>query len=127
MEQAIEFAVGVVCVVIGLSCLLHRADWQAWLDGLRLKGRSESLTVGMVGLGVSALIVGFHPVWSGIPLIVTLIGVAGIIEGAVYLLFPAALPRALSLFAPHPRLFTVWSVAVILLGAVILHGWWMGR
>jgi ABC-type uncharacterized transport system permease subunit len=51
----------------------------------------------MFVLFLSSFIVAFHPVWHGPFMIVTLIGVLGLIEGGLYLLFPGALRRILGL------------------------------
>lgn len=124
MVLAIQFAVGICCFVIGLSMLFHRFDWLAWLDGLRHKGKPETLVIGMTGLFISSLILGFHQVWSGVPLIVTLIGLIGVIEGTVYLLCPSMFPKMLACLVPHSRFFVLWGILATVLGVIILCEWW---
>jgi len=125
MELAIEFAVGVSYLVIGLSCFLHTQVWLEWMESIRKKGRQKSIVLGMVGLMLSSFIVGFHPVWSGLPALVTILGVMGMLEGSLYLLFPNALLSVVRFFAPaRASLFRGISLVIVLLSILILYGWW---
>jgi hypothetical protein len=88
MEQAIQFTLGVSYLVIGVSCLVHTDAWIAWMDIIREDGRRSAIVMGTIALMVSAFIVGAHPIWSGLPLLVTIIGVLGMIGG--YALSPVS-------------------------------------
>lgn len=87
MDQAIAFAASACFLSIGFSCLVHTDDWIAWLSEVQMGGRRRALGFGSLGLGLvlNALIV----------------GIGGILEGTLYLLFPGALPRILLYYAPR--------------------------
>ncbi len=125
MEQAIEFTAGIVFLVIGLSCLFRTNDWVTWLAHVRQEGRRKALSLGSIGLLLSALIVGFHPVWSGPSMLLTIIGVAGILEGTLYLLYPGSLNCILSFYEPRYKpIIRLFSLIMVLFGTIILYGWW---
>jgi len=127
MEQAIQFTLGVSYLIIGLSCLVQVNDWISWMDKIQEDGRRTAVIMGSIALMLSAFIVGAHPIWSGLPLLITLIGVIGMIEGALYLLFPGSLPFLLSFFTQkNTILIRSLSIFSIVLGAVILYIWWEG-
>lgn len=125
MELAIEFAVGFSTLIIGLSYILHPDDWRSWMLEMRVGGRQKSLSMGMVGLGISALIVGFHPIFEGKALIVTIIGILGMIEGMVYLLAPNVFPLMLTMATPTRNVTVrIMGAVIVLLALVILCSWW---
>lgn len=124
MELALEFAAGTSLLIIGLSCLFSTGDWVAWLADEQQGGRRRALGLGSLGFVLSALLVGGHPVFTGLPLLLTLIGIGGMLEGTLYLIFPGALPRILSCYAPHyDKIVRALSLAMILFGAFILYAW----
>lgn len=95
METAIQFAVGASLTVLGASCFFRTKDWIAWINDIRAQGREILLPLGALHILLGSLVVGFHPLWSGWPLVVTLIGVWAMLEGMVYLLLPAWAHRKL--------------------------------
>jgi uncharacterized protein YjeT (DUF2065 family) len=59
-----------------------------------------------------------------LPLLLTLIGIGGMLEGTLYLLFPGALPRILSYYAPrYKNIARLFSLVMILFGAIIFYAW----
>lgn len=127
MEKAIEYAAGISLLIVGLSWLVRAHDWEAWFEHIRLEGRRKALTLGAFGLILSALIVGMHPVWRGGALLLTLIGIGGMLEGTLYLLFPRSLTLILSYCAPRCRVMVrFFGLIMILFGAIILCVWWRG-
>ena len=125
MEQAVQFVAGVGFLILGLSWLFRAQDWAVWFRHIQQEDRRKALSIGTAGLIVSAMIVGAHPVWTGIPLLLTLVGVAGILESTLYLMFPGALPRILSWYGPrYQGALMFFGFLMIFFGSLILYGWW---
>lgn len=124
MELAIEFTIGVCFLVSGMSWMLRTDIWAECFARIREEGRHKALGLGLIELLISAFVVGGHPVWTGLPLLLTIIGICGMLEGTFYLLFPRALPRILLFFEPRTDALKFMGFIFILLGAVILYAWW---
>lgn len=98
--------------------------WAEWLTVVQQGGRRRALGLGSIGLILSALIVGGHPVLKGPPAIITLIGVGGMLESTLYLMFPGALPRILMCYIQHAKVATrIFGLTAILLGGICLYIW----
>lgn len=101
MLLAVELMAGLVLTALGVSYLLRMQDWIDWLGNLQLKGRRGSLTLGLVLVIGGSFVVAFHPVWQGIPLVLTLFGLFAFIKGTMILLFPGWFPGQLERLYPH--------------------------
>jgi hypothetical protein len=67
-----------------------------------------------------SLIVSFHNVWSGIPLLLTLYGWALVLKAAVYLVAPKLGLTALNRITPERvRIFIVPGIFMLVLAALI--------
>jgi len=95
MDRAIESYLAVACVVIGLSHLIRPREWVEFFVWLRGGGVAGVFANGMLSLTVGALIVGFHNVWSGAAIVITLFGWLQVLKGAVCLLAPQKAMRSL--------------------------------
>jgi hypothetical protein len=74
MERSVEVLAIVFFGVIGLSHILQHKAWAEFFILLRGKGEAGAFVDGFLNLQVAGLIIGFHNVWSGIPLVLTLVG-----------------------------------------------------
>lgn len=101
MQLAVEFMAGLVLTALGVSYLLRMQDWIDWLGNLQLKGRRGSLTLGLVLVIGGSFVLAFHPVWQGMPLVLTLLGLFAFIKGTMILLFPGWIPGQLERLYPH--------------------------
>lgn len=77
-------------LVLGLSHLIRPRAWARFVVMLRSRGEPGAFICGIVCLWVGALIVGFHQVWHGIPIVLTLFGWAQIAKALWYLTLPEA-------------------------------------
>jgi hypothetical protein len=83
MERSVE-VLAIVCFgVIGLSHILQHKAWAEFFILLRGKGEAGAFVDGFLNLPLAGFIVGFHNVWSGIPLVLTLVGWALIIKSVI--------------------------------------------
>lgn len=125
MEQSIELMTGIVLLVLSLSFLLRAEDWAAWCDNVRQRDRFHALPIGMFALSLSAFMVAFHQVWEGFFLLVTVIGLLGIVEGMFYLLFPGSLRGILSVMSTRYKpILRFYGLVMAGLAVVILKQWW---
>jgi len=74
MERSVE-VLAIVCFgAIGLSHILQHKAWAEFFILLRGKGEAGAFVDGFLNLPLAGFIIGFHNVWSGIPLVLTLVG-----------------------------------------------------
>ena len=88
METAIERLVALCCLVIGLSHIVQPRAWAELFIHWREKGVVGVFYTALLHFCFGALIVAFHNVWRGLPMIVTLLGWAWTIKGLLYFTFP---------------------------------------
>lgn len=74
MEKSIEIFATIAFAVVGLSHLLQPGGWVRFFILLREKGEPGAFVDGLLNLQMAGLILAFHNVWSGIPLVLTLLG-----------------------------------------------------
>jgi hypothetical protein len=96
METSVEKLVALSFLVTGLSHILQPRAWTEFFILLREKGTTGSLLNGLLHFPMGALIVSFHNVWHGWPLVVTLIGWSLVIKSTLYLIFPKVGLRSLA-------------------------------
>ena len=88
MELAIQKLAIVNFLVIGLSHIIQPRAWAQFFIDIREKGATGSFIVAFIHFPLGALIVAFHNVWHGLPMILTFIGYALVLKGLVYFIFP---------------------------------------
>jgi hypothetical protein len=81
MEQATQVFAAVSLLVIGLSHLLQPKAWVAYFQALAAQGPSGAFVEGFLCLTFGGIIVGFHNVWHGPAIVLTLLGWAQILKG----------------------------------------------
>ena len=97
MEIAVERLAAIVLLLTCLSHVTAPAAWAALFDRVRASGATAGLAIAAIHLPLGLMIVAFHNVWSGWPLVVTLIGYSLVVKGTLHLLFPSLATRALGL------------------------------
>lgn len=101
MERAIEIFAGIQFLVIGLSHLVQPRVWVEFFTWLRGKGYAGVFVNGFLSLGFGSIIVAFHNVWNGLPMVLTLIGWAQVIKGLLSFVWPQLGMRGLQRVAPE--------------------------
>src|SRR3982751_3482160 len=74
MERSVEVLAIILFGVIGLSHILQPRAWVEFFMLLRGNGEAGAFVDGFLNLPVAGLIVVFHNIWSGIPVVLTLVG-----------------------------------------------------
>jgi hypothetical protein len=88
MELAIQ-KIAIICyLIIGLSHIFQPRAWAEFFIRLREKGESGAFITAFIHLPMGALIVAFHNVWSGIPIILTIIGWGYCVKSLLYFVYP---------------------------------------
>ena len=104
METAVQKMAVVWFFAVGLSHVLQPRAWARFVVMLRSKGEPGALICGVLCLGVGALIVGFHQVWHGIPIVLTLFGWAQVVKALWYFTLPEASLRHMGRVNEHSTL-----------------------
>ena len=97
MEAAVE---RLAALVLLLTCLSHITAPHAWrllFDRIRASGDTAGLANAAIHLPLGLIIVAFHNVWSGWPLVITVLGYALLLKGTLQLLFPKLAQKSLAL------------------------------
>ena len=120
MELAVERLVALCCFVIGLSHIVQPRAWAELFINWREKGVLGVFYTGLLHFTFGALIVAFHNVWRGIPMIVTLLGWGWTIKGLLHLTYPSHGLRMLNrVTVERAWEFVVAGVVLVAIGAVI--------
>jgi hypothetical protein len=83
MGRSIEIVAIILFGVVGLSHILQPKAWAEFFILLRGKGEAGAFMDGLLNLPLGAIIVGFHNIWSGIPVVLTLVGWGLLIKGLI--------------------------------------------
>lgn len=122
MELAIEKLVALCCFAIGLSHVAQPRAWAELFIQWREKGNAGVFYTALLHFGLGAIIVAFHNVWRGIPVIVTLLGWGWTVKGLVYLVYPPHGMKMLKRVSLERAWeFVVAGVVLIAFGSVITY------
>jgi hypothetical protein len=122
MERAVQVFAIVNFVVIGVSHVVRPRVWVDFFVRIRAHGEAGVFAVAFLSLIFGSIVVAFHPVWSGIPLVLTLVGWAQVVKALLYFTFPAYGLRKLQIPSPErPGLFAL--PGVVFLAFAGLLGW----
>jgi hypothetical protein len=88
MQTAVEILAALSFFIVGLSHVAQPRAWAKFFIRLRHKGTVGILQLGLLQLPFALLVVSFHNVWHGLPLLVTLIGWSQLLKGVLYLTVP---------------------------------------
>lgn len=88
MELAV-MRLAIVCFfVIGVSHIAQPRVWAQFFIDMRSKGEVGSFLNALLHFPLGVVIVSFHNVWSGLPVVLTLIGWSLVVKSLVYFVFP---------------------------------------
>lgn len=117
-------AIGLYMIVVGIGGLVAPQRWRAMMDDL---DRSPGLVMalGFAVFAVGAALVLIHSIWTDpLAIIVSLVGYAALIEGALLLAVPGPLLKVGFWSLPLTR---VWTIVSIVLGILLFLAGLMGR
>jgi hypothetical protein len=122
MENGVERLTALAFIVIGLSHIAAPIAWARFFIDLRERGEPGGFLNAWVHMPLGLLIVAFHDVWHGAALLVTLIGWALTLKGALYFVWPRlALVSMARVSEERAWQFRIAGVFALLLGLAV--GW----
>jgi hypothetical protein len=125
VERAVQIYAIINFVVIGLSHLLQPRAWVRFFIVLRERGEAGVFATAFMSLVFGSIIVAFHNVWSGLPLILTLVGWAQVTKALIYFVFPGFGLRKLQIPSEdRAHLFVVPGALFLILAAVLVYHLW---
>lgn len=120
MEYHVQIYAIINLTVIGLSHVVRPRVWVDFFGFLRERGEAGVFAIALLNLIFGSIIVAFHNVWSGIPLVLTVLGWANVVKALLYFLFPTiGLRRLHSLSREKANLVVVGGILFLLLAAML--------
>ena len=121
LQTGVEIFAVIHLGTMGLSHIVAHRAWAEFFILLHEKGRPGVFAVAVLNLGFGSIIAAFHPIWSGVPLVLTLVGWASVLKGVLYLCIPSyGLKKLGRISLDRSRMFMVPGVGLIVLAALIL-------
>jgi|SRR5262245_7313100 len=88
MEIAVNRLAILCFFVVGISHIFQPRAWVRFFSSLHSKGEIGSLLNALLHFPLGVIIVSFHNVWHGTPILLTLIGWSLVIKSLFYFVFP---------------------------------------
>ena len=88
MQRFVEVFAIILFGVLGLSHILQPKAWAEFFILLRGKGEAGAFVDGFLHLPLAGVIIAFHNVWSGIPVVLTLLGWGFLIKSLLRFCLP---------------------------------------
>jgi len=89
MAESIAIFASINFTIIGLSHIVQSAAWRDFFQHLHSLGKPGAFANGFITLVMGSLIVSFHNVWNGVPVVLTLVGWFYIVKSIIIFLYPA--------------------------------------
>ena len=123
--DAIEVLAILNFAITGASHLLQPQVWVEFFTKLRGQGRAGVFFIAFLSLGFGSLVVAFHPVWTGLPVVLTVFGWAQVAKALTYFLFPGYALEKLAVVTPERGwMFRLWGVAFLVFAALLSWRLW---
>ena len=123
LERALEIFAVIHLGLMGLSHILQHRAWAEFFILLRGKGYAGVFVHGFLSLGFAAMILGFHRVWSGLPMVLTIVGVLYLVKSLQCFLLPAVSMRSLDrVTLDGSRVFVGAGVMFLAIASVVVVG-----
>ena len=123
MERSVEVLAIILFGVLGLSHIVQPKAWVEFFILLRGKAEAGAFVDGFLNLPLGAVIVAFHNTWSGIPLVLTLVGWGLLIKGLIRFCAPKQALKVMALVSVDRAWgFQVAGAALVGLAGLIGYG-----
>jgi hypothetical protein len=121
MEIAIQKIAIVSFFVIGLSHIFQPRVWAQFFIDLRSKGEIGSFINAFIHFPLGAMVVAFHNVWQGIPMILTIMGYGWVLKSFIYFVLPSFGLKSMSrVTLQRSSEFIIAGVVLIIIGGLLL-------
>ena len=119
MERALEIFAVVQLTVIGLSHIVFHRSWAEFFVWLTARGRAGAFANGFMSLAFGSMVVAFHQVWSGLPMVLTIVGTLSLVKAAHCFLLPDIALRSMARVRPErSREFIGAGIVALAIAAV---------
>ena len=123
MERGLEVFAMIHLGSIGLSHVIQHRAWAEFFVWLRGHGHAGVFVHGFLSLAFGSMIVAFHPVWSGLPMVLSIVGVLYLVKAAQCFLLPGVSLRSLDrVSVDRSRVFMAPGVAFLGIAVVVAVG-----
>ena len=127
MERSIEVLAIILFGVLGLSHILQPKAWAEFFILLRSQVAAGAFVDGLLNLPLGGVIVGFHNTWSGIPVVLTLVGWCLLIKGLIRFCAPKQALRIMArVSVERSSEFQVAGAALVALAGLLGYGVYAG-
>ena len=118
-QESIELLVAVQSLVVAVSHIVQPRAWVDFFVWLRSKGHAGVFANGFLTLWFGTIIVAFHNVWSGLAMVVTLLGWAQVVKGTVAFVAPQLSMRGFMRVGPErTHEFVIGGVVLLAVSGV---------
>lgn len=122
MERAVQIFAAIQFLIIGLSHIVRPRAWCDFFLLLRSKGAAGGFVNGFLSLGLGAVVVAFHPVWSGIPLVLTVIGWMQLLKAFLIFVVPGYAEKSLAKSPiENPKSFVAAGVFLVAIDVLLIY------
>lgn len=118
MEHSVEILAVILFGVLGLSHILQPKAWVEFFLLLLSKGAAGVFVDGFLNLAMAGIIIAFHNVWSGLPVVLTVVGWCLLIKSLIRFCAPQ---RALKIMA-RVSVERAWEFQIAGAGLVAIAG-----
>ena len=127
MERSVEVLAVIWFGVLGLSHILQPKAWVEFFILLRGKGEAGAFVDGLLNLPLAGVIIAFHNVWSGIPVVLTLVGWGLLIKGLIRFCAPKLALRIMARVSVERSWeFQAAGAALVVLAGLLGYGVYAG-
>lgn len=124
IETGVERLAALVMLLTSLSHIAAPAAWHDFFSRVRRQGELAGFVNAAIHLPLGLIIAAFHDVWSWPGVVVTVLGWALVVKGAVNLVWPRIAQRSLALPGEGETAVRRYRVAgIVMLPFVALLGW----
>jgi hypothetical protein len=123
LERGVEIFAVIHLGLMGVSHVVQHRAWAEFFILLRGKGYAGVFVHGFLSLGFAAMILGFHRVWSGIPMVLTILGLLYLVKSVQCFLLPEVSMRSLNrVTLERSRVFVGAGVMFLVVAGVVVIG-----
>jgi len=127
MERSVEVLAIVLFGVLGLSHIMQPKAWAEFFILLRSRGETGAFVDGFLNLPLAGVIIGFHNTWSGIPVVLTLVGWCLLIKSLIRFCAPKQALRVMARVSVERSWeFQVAGAALVVLAGLFSYGVYAG-
>lgn len=120
METGLQITCCIQLAVLGVAHLLRPGVLIDFYSVLNAKGEAGVVFIALLSLFSGSFLVAFHNVWTGIPIVLTLVGWSQLVKGTAYLLFPSLGLRFISkVTADRANQFRIPGIPLIAIAAAL--------